>query len=112
MIFLRRGYGAFVQCKNMSKAYDKAKHWKDNGLGDLGRCHPVISIFIAKSKYDIVNGRHQKQIVLYGQEVHDDLKANPPEIIKRIAGGVLMPAQKPVLTEIRNNDTTELKVHA
>ena len=45
-IMIRRGYGAFVRCKNEVKARRKAAHWHRTGQGDRGAKHPVIGLFV------------------------------------------------------------------
>lgn len=48
-VWIRRGYGCFVRCKNVSKAKAKAKHWFEYGQGDKGgekvKYHNVIGMF-------------------------------------------------------------------
>ena len=48
MVFIRRGYGAFVQCKNIAKARHRARHWHRTGQG--GSEHPVIGLFLKKPR--------------------------------------------------------------
>lgn len=48
-IWIRRGYGCFVRCKNEVKARRKAAYWKLRGQGDGGTCHPVIGLFTGRS---------------------------------------------------------------
>lgn len=44
-VWIRRGYGCFVRCKNESKARRRAAYWKLRGYGDGGQEHPVIGLF-------------------------------------------------------------------
>lgn len=48
-VWIRRGYGCFVRCKNESKARRKAAYWKLRGQGDGGEAHPVIGLFTGSS---------------------------------------------------------------
>lgn len=64
-VWIRRGYGCFVRCKNMAKAKAKARHWKEMGQGDRGgenvAGHNVIGMF-----QNNVNTPYQaKRIELY-----------------------------------------------
>lgn len=45
-VWIRRGYGAFVRIKNITKAKGLAKHWHRTGQGDNGVKHPVIGLFV------------------------------------------------------------------
>lgn len=48
-IWIRRGYGPFLQMPSEIKARRKAEQWHKNGGG--GNDHPVIGLFIGTSKY-------------------------------------------------------------
>lgn len=48
-IWIRRGYGCFVRCKNEVEARRRACAWKRHGWGDHGSQHPVIGLFIGRS---------------------------------------------------------------
>jgi len=56
-IWIRRGWGAFVRCKNERKARRLAKRWHEQGGG--GNDHPVIGLFVGRSKYPSENTRTQ-----------------------------------------------------
>lgn len=51
-VWIRRGYGCFVRCKNVKKAKEKAEHWNEFGHGDKGgengEYHNVIGMFVGK----------------------------------------------------------------
>ena len=58
---IRRGYGAFVPCKNELKARTKALAWYNMDQG--GNDHPVIGLFICH-----VNSlRHAQRTELYNK---------------------------------------------
>lgn len=66
-VWIRRGYGCFVRCKNFKKAKEKAAHWYTFGQGDKGgekvEGHEVIGLFTNK-----VNSPYQaERVELYNK---------------------------------------------
>ena len=60
-VWIRRGYGAFVPCKNESKARAKASRWYSWNEG--GSDHPVIGLFYGKTK----SLAHAERVELYNE---------------------------------------------
>lgn len=63
MVWIRRGYGAYVQCKNEKKARDKARFWALYGGEMGGSAHPVIGMFKANSFLNLMYGKRKYEVL-------------------------------------------------